>query len=161
MDFARFTQWFQHLETREQRLLKIGAVFVVLGCLYWLIWAPLQNGIAAEKQTLQQQQQLAVWVAKQKARVSALQNNGAKQAKLKGSLVQAVNSTASYSKIQLTRIQPKGDEVQVWIDEVTFGTLLVWLDSLEKTGVNVRQIDIAQSGELGTVKVRRLELTKA
>lgn len=158
---AQLQEWFANLEQREQLLLKVGAVAVVLAILFWGIWSPLNTAITQQENLLIKQQKLAVWVAKQKAKVATLQSSGTRQANLQGSIVQAVNSTASYNKIALTRLQPKGDQVQVWIDEVEFGTLLKWLDSLEKTGLNVMQIDIAQTGELGTVKVRRLELIKA
>ncbi len=158
---AQLQEWFTNLEQREQILLKIGAVAVVLAILIWGIWHPLNTAITQQESLLHKQQKLAVWVAKQKAKVATLSSAQSRQANLQGSIVQAVNSTASYNKIALTRLQPNGDQVQVWIDEVEFGTLMKWLDSLEKTGLNVMQIDIAQTGELGTVKVRRLELIKA
>ena len=47
------------------------------------------------------------------------------------------------------------------IDEVEFNTLMVWLDSLDKTGVQVLQADISESGGAGQVKVRRLQLGKS
>ena len=75
--------------------------------------------------------------------------------------MQAVNQTAKASDITLTRIQPSNDQVQVWIDEVDFNTLIAWLDGLDKTGVQVLQADISQSGGAGLVKVRRLQLGKS
>ena len=38
---------------------------------------------------------------------------------------------------------------------------MVWLDSLDKSGVQVLQADISESGGAGMVKVRRLQLGKS
>ena len=80
--------------------------------------------------------------------------------KFSGSLTQAVNSSASRSGISITRMQPQGDELQVWIDNTNFNSLMSWLDGLEKQGIKILIADIAESDSLGFVKVRRLQLGK-
>ena len=144
-------EWFGKLETREQLLLKIGSIILVIGLFYGLVWAPMNNTITRQTALLEQQQALSTWIVQQ----------GPGKATLKGSIVQAVNQTAKASNITLTRIQPSNDEVQVWIDEVEFNTLMVWLDSLDKSGVQVLQADMSESGGAGMVKVRRLQLGKS
>jgi general secretion pathway protein M len=57
-------------------------------------------------------------------------------------------------------MQPQGEELQVWIDQAPFNDILSWLQSLEKTGISVLDIDIAESGLPGQVKIRRLKLGK-
>ncbi len=153
--------WFSQLEAREQRVLKIGAMVLVIGLFYGLVWAPLNTSIERNTQLLAQQQQLSTWVTQQQAKVLQFRRSGPAKAKLQGSIVQAVNQTARASNIRLTRIQPKNDEVQVWIDEIAFNQLLTWLASLDKTGIRVLQADITESGGTGNVKVRRLQLGKS
>jgi general secretion pathway protein M len=64
-------------------------------------------------------------------------------------------------KIAISRMQPQGDELQVWIDQAPFNDVLSWLQSLEKTGVSILDIDIAESDMPGQVKIRRLKLGKS
>ena len=161
MNKQMIIEWFGKLETREQQLLKIGSIILVMGLFYGLIWAPINNSIARQTTLLTQQQALSTWIVQQEAKVSQFRRQGPGKATLKGSLVQAVNQTAKASDITLTRIQPSNDQVQVWIDEVDFNTLIAWLDGLDKTGVQVLQADISQSGGAGLVKVRRLQLGKS
>jgi len=154
-------EWFGKLETREQLLLKIGSIILVIGLFYGLVWAPMNNTITRQTALLGQQQTLSTWIVQQEAKVLQFRRQGPGKATLKGSIVQAVNQTAKASNITLTRIQPSNDEVQVWIDEVEFNTLMVWLDSLDKSGVQVLQADMSESGGAGVVKVRRLQLGKS
>ena len=64
-------------------------------------------------------------------------------------------------KIAISRMQPQGEELQVWIDQAPFNDVLGWLQSLEKTGVSVLDIDIAESTLPGQVKIRRLKLGRS
>ena len=66
------------------------------------------------------------------------------------------------SKIKIARLQPQGQELQVWIDTVPFDDLLLWLATLvEQHGIQVQIIELARE-ELapGLVKVRRLQLSR-
>jgi general secretion pathway protein M len=64
-------------------------------------------------------------------------------------------------RIAISRMQPQGDELQVWIDQAPFNDVLSWLQSLEKTGISILDIDIAESNLPGQVKIRRLKLGKS
>ncbi|CAI8202492.1 MAG: Type II secretion system protein M [Glaciecola sp. HTCC2999] len=161
MNKQALRNWFTQLAPREQILLKIGSVILIIGGFYWLIWAPMNESIERETKLLAQQQALSTWVVQQQAKVLQFRRQGPGKATLKGSLVQAVNQTARASNINLTRMQPSNDEVQVWIDEVGFNTLMTWLSNLDTTGVQVLQVDISESGTPGNVKVRRLLLGKS
>lgn len=161
MNKRMIIEWFNSLEAREQLLVKMGSSILIVAMFYGLVWAPMNNTIANQTKLLAQQQALSTWVIQQEAKVLQFRRQGPGKATLKGSLVQAVNQTAKASQITLTRIQPNDEEVQVWIDEVEFNTLMAWLDSLDKTGVQVLQADINESGGAGMVKVRRLQLGKS
>ena len=64
-------------------------------------------------------------------------------------------------KIAISRMQPQGEELQVWIDQAPFNDVLSWLQSLEKIGVSILDIDITASDLPGQVKIRRLKLGKS
>ena len=81
---------------------------------------------------------------------------------LGGTLDGVVNRTAFNHKIKITRLQPQGQELQVWIDAVPFDGLLMWLAELsDRYGVQVKVIEVAREQlPAGMVKVRRLQVSR-
>lgn len=152
---------FGQLNARERLLVSVSAVMLVIALFYWLVWSPLNNSIERGQKSLTSQQSLLAWVKKNSNRAIQLQGSTGKTTKFSGSLPQAVNQSASRMKIKISRMQPQGDELQVWVDQAPFNDVLSWLQSLEKTGVNILDIDIAEAGEPGQVKIRRLKLGKS
>lgn len=56
-------------------------------------------------------------------------------------------------------MQPQGDDLLVWIDEVPFNSLLIWLEKIStQEGMRILAVDIAPADAEGTVKVRRLQV---
>lgn len=61
----------------------------------------------------------------------------------------------------ITRVQPQSNNVQVWIDNVSFNQLLTWLEQLANNeGIQVKVIDLSQGEQPGQVRVKRLQLGK-
>lgn len=152
---------FQQLNARERLLVSISGVVVLIALFYWLVWSPLNTSIERGQKSLTSQQSLLAWVKKNSNRAIQLQGSTGKKANFSGSLPQAVNQSASRMKIKISRMQPQGDELQVWVDQAPFNDVLSWLQSLEKTGINILDLDIAEAGEPGQVKIRRLKLGKS
>lgn len=152
---------FLQLSEREQRLVIISAVMVLVAIFYWGIWSPLNTSIAKGQNAVKNQTELLAWVQKNANKAVQLRSGSGKKASFSGSLPQAVNQSASRMKIAISRMQPQGDELQVWIDQAPFNDILSWLQSLEKTGVSILDIDIAESDLPGQVKIRRLKLGKS
>jgi general secretion pathway protein M len=153
-------QWFEQQSERDQFLLKVMCVVIAFGAVYWLIWQPVNQAVTDQAKRLQQQESLATWVAQQQRKVRSLPANDSASRELEGNLVQVVNQTASQRQITLTRIQPRGEEVQIFIDEVEFNQLMSWLALIEERGAQILQIDVTEGNAPGMVKVRRLELGK-
>ena len=58
-------------------------------------------------------------------------------------------------------MQPQGDDLQVWIDEISFNQLLTWLEKLaSRDGLQVKNIDLSLADQQGVVRDRRLQLGK-
>jgi general secretion pathway protein M len=72
-----------------------------------------------------------------------------------------VNQSASRLNITISRMQPQGDELQVWVDQVPFNDVLSWLQSMESKGVVILDVDVAETSAPGQIKIRRLKLGKA
>jgi len=157
----KFKSMFLQLSEREQRLVVISAVLVLVAIFYWGIWSPLNTSLERNQAAVKNQTELLAWVQKNANRAVQLRSGGGNNASFSGSLPQAVNQSANRMKIAISRMQPQGEELQVWIDQAPFNDVLGWLQSLEKTGVSVLDIDIAESTLPGQVKIRRLKLGRS
>ena len=151
--------WWQQLNIREQRLVTVMSVVISIFILYGLIWQPLNENIEKKKLKIARQQALLTYVAEntqryQQAKRSGGSSNGA-------SLSSIVNRTSRTHNITITRMQPQGDDLQVWIDEISFNQLLTWLEQLaSRDGLQVKNIDLSLADQQGVVRVRRLQLGK-
>ncbi|GAC24142.1 MAG: type II secretion system protein M [Alteromonadaceae bacterium] len=154
-------QKFSQLTEREQRLVLISAVVVVVGMFYWLVWSPLNQAIERDQKALDSQKSLLSWVQKNANRAIQLRAAKGVSAGFNGSLAQAANQTAANANIPIARMQPQGDELQVWVDQAPFNGVLDWLKSLEEMGVSILDLDIAEADAPGQVKIRRLKLGKS
>lgn len=154
--------WWRGISAREQRLVAVGGSCLLIGLFYWVVWQPIANRIAErERQVLSQQQTLA-WLKEKGEEVLAMQGGQGRQLDTSGTLEGVVNRTAFNQKIKIARLQPQGQELQVWIDTVPFDDLLIWLASLaDQHGVQVQVIEVARENLApGLVKVRRLQLSR-
>jgi general secretion pathway protein M len=160
MNIASLKAWWQGLNLREQRLvIGVGAVCSIF-LLYSLIWQPLNDNVANGQTRLESRQALLTWVTENTARYQrAKSSGGVKQSS--GSLSSIVNRTAERQQLTITRMQPQGDILLVWLDNVPFAQLLLWLESLANNeGLQVQAIDLSQGDSPGEVRVRRLQLGK-
>lgn len=159
---ARFELWWRGISAREQRLLVIGCTLLAIGLFYWLVWQPLDSRIAERERQVKNQQQTLVWLKEKGERVLAAQAGSGRNIELGGTLDGVVNRTAFNHKIKITRLQPQGQELQVWIDAVPFDGLLMWLAELsDRYGVQVKVIEVAREQlPAGMVKVRRLQVSR-
>ncbi|MDF2413071.1 MAG: GspM family type II secretion system protein ExeM [Aeromonas popoffii] len=154
--------WWRSISAREQRLVAVGGSCLLIGLCYWMVWQPIDNRIAErERQVLSQQQTLA-WLKEKGEEVLAMQGGQGRQIDTSGTLEGVVNRTAFNQKIKIARLQPQGQELQVWIDTVQFDDLLIWLATLaDQYGVQVQVIEVARENLApGLVKVRRLQLSR-
>ncbi len=149
---------WQQLNKREQLLTACMAIFVVFFLLYSFIWQPMNEGITKTEKKLASQQELLLWLNEKTALLKQSgQNNKANRGN--SSLSSIVNRTAPRNNIVITRTQPKGDDIQVWIDQAVFSAFLKWLDQLAVVeGLQVKAIDLSNTEQAGVVKVRSLQL---
>ena len=152
--------WWQQLNIREQRLVAVMGLVCTIFIFYSLIWQPLNKGIAEGASKLARQQQLLTWVQENTALYQQAKRAGGKSTR-SGSISSIANRSANTYKLAITRMQPQGDDLQVWIDSTPFTQLLFWLEHLANNeGLQVKAIDLTHGNRIGEVKVRRLHLTK-
>jgi general secretion pathway protein M len=153
----KYFGWFYALSEREQKMVSLAGIISVFVIFYFAIWAPLNNTLAQQKALLESQTAFAAWVDEQAVRAAKLRQS-ASGASFTGSLTQLVNQTTRTSNIQVARMQPVGDNLQISIDDVLFSDLVTWLELIERRGVVVIQSDITETNNAGYVQVRRLQL---
>jgi len=160
MNLASIKIWWQGLNLREQRLvLAMGSASTVF-LLYSLVWQPLNDSLAKTEKNLTNRQALLTWVEDNTAHYQSIKSVGGKQ-KSSGSLSSIVNRTANQQQLTITRLQPQGETLQVWLDSAPFTQLLFWLEHLANNeGLQVQAIDLTQGENQGEVRVRRLQLSK-
>ncbi|MCE2573548.1 type II secretion system protein GspM [Motilimonas eburnea] len=153
--------WWEGLASRERNLAILSAVVLVVGALYWGVYQPLSQALEQEQTRLKSHQQTLIWM---KSKGQDIVNYQAQQRSGSGNvnLNQLIGNSARQSGITISRIQPKGNELEVWIDNIEFNKLLAWLKQLqERHGVVTLNTDLAVGDAPGTVKVRRLHLGAA
>ncbi|MFC3122631.1 type II secretion system protein GspM [Agaribacter flavus] len=150
-------QWFKGLSDREKRIVTFGGIVGIVTIFYLAIWSPLNAAIEENKAQVTRVKALNTWVQERAARAQRLQQVG-QSVRFSGSLTQVINQTSRGANVSVSRMQPQGDDIQVWIDAVPFTSLMRWLESLEKRGVSIVQSDISETDSPGIVQVRRLQL---
>ncbi|MDR7121701.1 type II secretion system protein M [Rheinheimera soli] len=142
-------RWWQSLQKREQQLVLGAGVTLALAAFYWLLWAPLHLNYQSQQVQLQQ-------VSQQLLQVSNFPVVST-QTKVQGSLTDIISSSARTHKIQVSRMQPQNDQMQVMLNDISFDQLLTWLHALQyQHNVSIVQLDLAVADAPGMVRVRRL-----
>ncbi|WP_337841684.1 type II secretion system protein M [Rheinheimera sp.] len=137
------------LQRREQQLLMVAAVAVLVAVFYYLLWQPLH-------QSLNQQQLDLVRVQQQLTQVQSFPVATAQTAPA-GSLTDLLSSSARKHNIQVSRMQPQNEQMQVMLNDLSFDQLLTWLHELQyQHKVSIVQLDLSKADQAGLVRVRRL-----
>lgn len=154
--------WWGGLSPREQKLVGAAGVMLLVGIVYWGLWQPLADRVAERERQVAAQQRTLAWLKEKGEQVLALQASSGRRVDTSGTLEGVVNRAAFNHKITITRLQPQGQELQVWIDTVPFDTLLPWLGELtDRYGIRIQVIEIARENlPPGMVKIRRLQLSR-
>lgn len=154
-------QWWGQLSDRDKKLVIVMTALLVPFIVYQMIWLPISDGLAKEQKKLTRNQELYAYV---QSNIAHIKNAGISGNKVNkgGSLSSQVNRSAQSHGIKIDRVQPQGDDLSVWIDQVPFNSLLSFITDLSKNnGLQVKNIDIVETDASGVVKVRRLQLGRS
>ncbi len=161
MDKFSIKQWWQQLNSREQGLVAVMGSTALVFLLYSLLWQPLNTNLANTEKKLANRQALLTWVNENTERYQQIKSTSGSVKKSSGSLSSIISRTANQYQLTITRMQPQGESLQVWLETAPFTELLFWLEHLANNeGLQVQAIDLARSDKAGEVRVRRLQLTK-
>ena len=152
--------WWKALTAREQRLVMGGGCALIIAVLYWGIWQPLANRADMAESRLQSERQLLSWVSAKADEITTLRAaTGSRGAVSNKGLNQVINETTRQFRIELIRMQPRSEAVQVWVRPLPFNTLVNWLAFLkDEHGIDAQFLDVSKTNRAGIVEVNRLQL---
>lgn len=152
--------WWQKISQREQYLVIAASVLLVLAGVYWGLIQPMTQASVQAQERHKTEQQLLVWVQEQAQEIHHLRAQHG-QTMSDQPLNQVVSNSIRRFNIELIRLQPKNDSLQVWIQPVAFNALLAWIDFLQQQeNVEVELMDLDASAISGKVEVKRLQLRR-
>lgn len=151
-------QWWESLSDPERKqLMAVGALLFV-ALFYFVVWAPLANGVDAKQKAIEKQIELNTW---SQDAITQIKSSGKPQRDF-GTLSQIINGSTRQYNISVSRMNPTNDTMNVVIDEIVFTTLMQWLAYLEqRQGIRIHNVDVSLADDAGMVRVSRLVLGKA
>lgn len=148
--------WWQSLQPREQQLVRWASIVVGISLVYFSVWQPVHDYRDSRQMEADAAQQQLQWLQQ---KLPLIQGNSSAAARGSQSLNEIVARTAQQYKINVSRMQPQKNLLKLSIDDVPFDELLRFLHQLQtEQGVQLVQLDIANTEVAGTVRVRQLEL---
>ncbi|UUM30517.1 type II secretion system protein M [Vibrio japonicus] len=152
--------WWRQISGREQRLVIVCTILLVFGGLYWGLVQPVLQRAEAAQQSIQSEKQLLTWVKEKADEITSLRGQSG-QVVSSTPLNQAVSSSARRFNIELLRVQPRDEQLQVWISPLPFNRFAEWMAFLQDTqGITVTFLDIDKGDQNGVVEIKRLQFTK-
>ena len=107
---------------------------------------------------IQSEKQLLSWVKDKADQIRQSQGQGGR-AVSSLPINQAVSSSVGRFKVELIRVQPRGEQFQVWVAPMPFNQFLNWITFLQEThGIKVVFLDIDKGNQDGMIEVNRLQL---
>lgn len=149
-------RWRQ-LAVREQRLILLAAGVVALLLGYSLLWSPWQakrERLLAENARLQAD---LAWLRQLAPQVEALRAQQPATATAEGALPVRLDASLRAAGLgeHLLRLEPAPDgSVKLWLNELPFDSLLVWLGDLGAQGVAVQSLGVDLAAKPGLVSAR-------
>ncbi|BDR14851.1 type II secretion system protein M [Vibrio sp. STUT-A11] len=152
--------WWGSISQREQRMVMGCGVLVILGFVYWGILQPMNQRAELAQSRIQSEKQLLTWVQGKANDITALRKSGGVTYSNQP-LNQLVSSSARRYKVELIRVQPRNESVQVWIKPLAFNQMVDWLRYLkEQQGIEVEFLDIDRTEQAGMIEVNRLQFKR-
>ncbi len=146
---------FMALQPREQWIIAVGAVLLLLVATYSLALAPLYKSVNDRNVRVTQKQQDLAWMQSMAPQLRAL-GTVRPISNSNESLVVVIASTAGRANIasSLTGQTPVGNNsVRVRLEGVQFDSLVLWLGMLQSEfGISIDAAEIAHGAQPGQVK---------
>lgn len=149
-------EWFNSLPKREQILLIVASVLIVLFIIVNGVYKPVldkkQRLINANEATTKD----IAWAKRTGDEIRQLRGQSTSPRGGRMSLSQMTDQAAARHQLRIARFQPSGDrEAQIWLEKVEYKKVLAWLDQLESDyGLTIKTAAINSANVSGFVTAR-------
>ncbi|UGA54924.1 type II secretion system protein M [Vibrio sp. VB16] len=152
--------WWRSISLREQRMVLVCSILIIVGGFNWGLIQPLSERANTAKVRINSEKALLQWVSDSADRIIELRGNGGISVSNEP-FNQVISTSAKSYKIELIRIQPRDEMLQVWVKPVAFDQFVHWLAYLQqKQAVQVEFMEISNSDSKGIIEVKRLQLKR-
>lgn len=152
---------YDHLPRRDQQMLKLLVLALVLAVLYFMVWRPAaeyrENAVTTRNSAVV----LLGWMQENRMAIRGLSANagqGQRSSQIQDgrALMATITETARSSGLSLQRFEPSGDSaIRVWLEDVPFNQVAAWLEQLSQDyGVIIDQAAMDRRNTPGVVSVR-------
>jgi len=143
--------WYQQQTIRDQKVLKIGVAVVFFGLFYFILIKPLQHQRSQMAQRIIKAESDLNWMKNKSSLFSGTNSQSPQSSKIAANII--VTRAAKKYSLKLTRIQPKNNQQYgLWLEQVSFDNLLLWIQDIQMQGVQVTSMDINKTDSIGYVK---------
>lgn len=151
-------QWFLDQNPRDQMMLSVGVVAVVIYILLFLILFPIQEDLRKTERrnldSLRIQQEVRDLAGQVLARQQGGQQTGGQN------LTSLLSESTRQFGLSMENVQPTGNTARVRLGASPFGSVLAWLNDMEsKHGLQITELNITADKSPGAVLVS-LQLTQ-
>lgn len=157
---AQVQTWWSTISQREQRMVMGCGAIAIVGLIYWGILQPVSQRAELAQSRIQSEVELLAWVQDKANEITALRKSGGVSYSNQP-LNQLISSSARRYQVELIRVQPRNESVQVWIKPLAFNQLVDWLRYLkDQQGIEVEFLDIDRTDQAGMIDVNRLQFKR-
>jgi general secretion pathway protein M len=160
-----FKIWYRSLQQREQRILAVGAVFVVAMILYLALLAPYFASRKRLESDIQDRQTALAWMGPVAAQLQALRGQQPSGLPPNQSLLAVVSRSATDAGFAKAMKQAQADtdgSVRLQLQGVGFDDLVRWFGTLRRQyGISVREMSAQHTAAVGSVDATLTLITGA
>lgn len=146
---------WDELNNREQLVVSLLAVCIILALFIVLLVHPLIQHRAQNKAQYESQLEQLVWMRSVAPQLKGQGSNAAPVLNAQ-SMMNTVNQNAAAFQLKLDRVQPEGgNKLRVWMQGVSFNALMEWLNDLQlNSGIVPSSVSIDDDSSPGMVSAR-------
>jgi len=158
--FQQIKLWFNSLPSKEQRMVSVTGLLIIITLFYLIVWEPVHVGLATEQQKQQSQQEILLWMQQAAVETRALSSSGIRSTALNKNkpatliIEQTINNAGLKSSVN--KIESSGKNgARVVLNEASFNQILIWLNTLAThNGIQVVSANIERASEPGRANAR-------
>lgn len=147
-------EWYRSREQREQRILLLLGVTVLVLVVFALVWQPAWQVRAQQINAWRENTRLLMWIQGNESQIRA-QRQTAEPATRNGDWIANLSRSAAAANVAMKSFNPEGtDAVGIQLENQPFAQTLAWLETLRGEGIEVSRAEFVPGSAPGLVNLR-------